>query len=54
LPIQKCWGEAGREVKLFLDRSELVQELKKTVMSGDVVLLKGSNASGVWKIIEEL
>ncbi|MBA2729004.1 MAG: UDP-N-acetylmuramoyl-tripeptide--D-alanyl-D-alanine ligase [Parachlamydiaceae bacterium] len=54
LPIQNCWNNAGRQMKMFLDRSELVQELKKIVMSGDVVLLKGSLASGVWKIIEEI
>ncbi len=53
-PMEKCWNTAKRPVKLFLERSILVEELKKIVMSGDVVLLKGSNASGVWKIIEEL
>jgi len=53
-PMQNCWNAAGRQVKLFLDRSELVEELKKTVMSGDVVLLKGSRPWNLWKIIEEL
>lgn len=52
--IYECWQKAGRPVKWFMDRSELVNELKKYLQPGDVVLLKASRSIQLWKVLEEL
>ncbi|MBA3817089.1 MAG: UDP-N-acetylmuramoyl-tripeptide--D-alanyl-D-alanine ligase, partial [Parachlamydiaceae bacterium] len=53
-PIHECWQKAGRHVLWTQDRSLLVNALQAELKLGDVVLLKGSRAKGLWKIIEEL
>lgn len=52
--IERCWKMAKKPVKWFADRSGVAQELKNIAQPGDVVLLKGSRAMGVWKILEEM
>lgn len=52
--IEKCWKTANKPVKWFAERSGVAQELKQIAQPGDVVLLKGSRAMGVWKVLEEL
>ncbi len=52
-PIYECWKENKKPVEWFLDRSLLAKALKSKVHSGDVVLLKGSRANLLWKILED-
>lgn len=54
LPIVEEWQSAGRHVIWAAERLELVAALKEQLQPGDVVLLKGSRAKGVWKVLEEL
>lgn len=54
LPMRECWEKAGKEIRFFENRISLVTALKNTINSGDVVLIKGSFASGAWKIFEEM
>lgn len=53
-PICDCWSGAGRQVELFMTRADLVEALRKSMQEGDVVLLKGSKAKELWKVIEEI
>lgn len=52
--IQKVWKEAGRSAEVFSNRKDLVIALQKILRCGDVVLLKGSRAKEMWKVLEEL
>lgn len=52
--ISECWQEAGRPVVWSQERSGVVEALRSQLTPGDVVLLKGSRAKGVWKVLEEL
>jgi len=52
-PILECWRENNKPVELFFDRSLLLDALKDLVKPYDVVLLKGSRANELWKILEE-
>ncbi len=52
--ISECWQEAGRPVVWAAERSGVVEALRTHLAPGDVVLLKGSRAKGVWKVLEEL
>lgn len=54
VPIFDHWKENKKPVELFLNRPELVNSLKTKLMPGDVVLLKGSSANQLWKILEEI
>lgn len=54
LPILKCWQKAGRPIIWSPDRAGAVAALRQCLQSGDVVLLKGSRAKGVWKVLDEL
>lgn len=54
IPILECWKAANRPVVWALERSEIVMALRELLESGDVVLLKGSNATGASKVLEEL
>lgn len=54
LPIYEEWTQAGRTVIWAREREELVAVLQQQLKPGDVVLLKGSRAKGVWKVLEEL
>lgn len=51
--IHRIWQSAGRPVLLFKSRDELVASLKKHLKEEDVVLLKGSRAKELWKVLEE-
>lgn len=53
-PIYDIWQKAGRPVHLFHQRSDLIACLKKELTPPDVVLLKGSRAKELWKVLEEL
>jgi UDP-N-acetylmuramoyl-tripeptide--D-alanyl-D-alanine ligase len=53
-PIYECWQAAHRPVIWKMERSELVSALQNQIKPGDVVLLKGSQAKALWKILEEL
>lgn len=54
LPIVEEWQSAGRHVVWAAERKELMPALRQQLQNGDVVLLKGSRAKGVWKVLEEL
>lgn len=51
-PIQECWTKAKKPVALFTDFNELVTELKKHALPGDIVLLKGSRKKGMWRVLD--
>lgn len=53
-PILDIWKSEGKEAFLFHERSELLEYLKKDLQPDDVVLLKGSRAKELWKILEEI
>lgn len=53
-PIYECWQDAGRPVFWSQDRGEVIEALRKQLAPNDVVLLKGSRAKGLWKVLEEL
>lgn len=53
-PIVECWQQAGRPVFWTEERNLLVDALRAQLRSGDVVLLKGSRAKGLWKVLEEI
>jgi UDP-N-acetylmuramoyl-tripeptide--D-alanyl-D-alanine ligase len=52
-PIFDRWNENQKPVEMFLDRSLLLKSLKLQLKCSDVVLLKGSRANQLWKILEE-
>lgn len=54
LPIYDIWRSANRPVWWSKDRSSLVKELKNALMTDDTVLLKGSNAWELWKVLDEV
>lgn len=53
-PIYDIWKKADRPVQLFKDRFDLVACLKGDLKINDVVLLKGSRAKELWKVLEEI
>lgn len=53
-PILDHWKENKKPVELFFNRLELVNSLKTILAAGDVVLLKGSSANQLWKVLEEI
>jgi UDP-N-acetylmuramoyl-tripeptide--D-alanyl-D-alanine ligase len=52
--VKEHWDRNNRPAHWFFDRSDLVKALREKVKSGDVVLLKGSRAKQMWKVLEEL
>lgn len=54
LPMHEIWKKAGRPVQIFNNRADLVACLKNDLKASDVVLLKGSRAKELWKILEEI
>ncbi len=52
-PIVDVWRKFGRPVVLCDCRSELALTVKKEAEAGDVVLIKGSRAHKLWKILED-
>jgi UDP-N-acetylmuramoyl-tripeptide--D-alanyl-D-alanine ligase len=51
-PIVKKWKEAGRSCFWTLSLDELKAQLKEDLEAGDVVLLKGSRANELWKVLD--
>lgn len=52
-PIVEKWKAAKRPIYWTNEIEDLKKALKQEVKAGDVVLLKGSRAKGLWKIIED-
>jgi len=52
--IVNTWNGADRLGRLFHDQNELIEALKKNIEPGDVVLVKGSSAKKMWKVIEQV
>ena len=48
------WSKQGRYAEYHESRAGVVNALRNQVSIGDVVLLKGSRAKEVWKVLEEL
>lgn len=53
LPIYESWKQAKRSVFFSLERKEIVKQLALSVRTGDVVLIKGSNATGLSEFLDE-
>lgn len=53
LPMQKVWEEKREKPLLFQDYKGALEELRKRVHEGDVVLIKGANGLGLWRLYEE-
>jgi len=52
-PMQEVWSAQRREVDIFCDKQALKEALKKQILPGDVVLIKGSRFWELGKIVEE-
>lgn len=52
--IATCWEEAKRPIQWFAKREELLPELKNYLKTGDVVLIKGSRGTEIYKLLDEL
>lgn len=52
-PIVEVWQSADRVVFWFLQFEELTRFLKQELQPADVVLLKGSNINGLWRVLHE-
>lgn len=55
-PIYDSWNSAGRKSDVFWkeNRSDVVEVLQGLMKQGDVVLLKGSRAKELWKVLDEV
>ncbi|MCB1112000.1 MAG: UDP-N-acetylmuramoyl-tripeptide--D-alanyl-D-alanine ligase [Chlamydiales bacterium] len=53
-PMVDLWKKEGRNASLHHERSALAEELQSLIQPNDVVLLKGSQAKELWKIIDEV
>lgn len=51
-PMVSLFSDAGRPVHLFTDFTQLRERLAALVQPGDVVLIKGSNSNGLWRLLE--
>lgn len=52
-PAVKIWREAGRRVDDLSSHKQIVERLRAITQPGDVVLVKGSRAKELWKVIED-
>lgn len=52
-PMLEVWRKASRSCVHFFDHDEIVSYLKKLVNPGDVVLLKGSNSTKMWTVLDK-
>ena len=50
-PMVEMFQQAGRPVDHFLDIEALRSHLAAVIKEGDVVLLKGSNSNGLWRLL---
>lgn len=50
-PMVELFQEAGRPVEHFLEIEALREHLAAVIREGDVVLLKGSNSNGLWRLL---
>lgn len=53
LYMEEVFSSASRPVKFFTDFSCLKSEMQGLVSEGDFVLIKGSNANQLWRLLEE-
>jgi len=51
---QKSLSEINKKVQYFDNVEEIQNELEKQLNDGDVCLIKGSNGSKMWKVVEHL
>lgn len=54
LPAVECWQRAQRPVSYFESKEDLVKNLRVLLQPGDVVLVKGSRALDMGRIIEQV
>lgn len=54
LPVEKCWLKEGMPVKWREEISGMIDVLRKELRAGDVVLVKGSRASGIEGVLHDL
>jgi UDP-N-acetylmuramoyl-tripeptide--D-alanyl-D-alanine ligase len=52
--ILDCWQEAKKPVEWFSDRKSLIEVLHKNLKKDDVVLIKGSRGTEIYKLLDEL
>lgn len=52
--ILDCWRKADRHVQWFSQRTDLACALEKNLKAGDVVLIKGSRGTQIYKLLDEL
>lgn len=52
-PMQEIWLDAGKPFFISSNWNMIVEQTKRTLRENDVVLLKGSRAKGIWKILDE-
>ncbi len=53
MPLFRIFSDAGKPVELFTDFGPLKKRVFALAKQGDLVLLKGSNASQLWRVLEE-
>jgi UDP-N-acetylmuramoyl-tripeptide--D-alanyl-D-alanine ligase len=51
-PIYSCWTKSQRSIKWCMKLDDVVSELQQQVQPGDVVLLKGSRANQLWRVLD--
>ena len=52
-PMADVWKKASRPCSFLNDHEKVVEHLKELARPGDVVLLKGSNSTKMWTIIDK-
>lgn len=51
-PIIEVWKHRGQPAALYTDIALLIEELRMQLKPNDVVLLKGSNSKGLWRVLD--
>ncbi|MEX1012304.1 MAG: Mur ligase family protein [Waddliaceae bacterium] len=51
--MHEFWKENGRSCLFFESIEELMKSMRKEICEGDVVLIKGSHGTGLWRIVEK-
>lgn len=52
-PMAAVWSQAGRPCQYFNDHEKVAEHLRELAEPGDVVLLKGSNSTKMWTIMDK-